>query len=189
MTFLRGNRRTGTVACSLRSARPGYMLTTPALVADGRRRQSAGRCGTGGAGAGEAAALAVNQTQTQLHATHRGGAGGGPGPSWDRRGGTGGGPGPTDIEEPAGGVLVMSRLRCGRTSDSDGRDWDGRDLRSAGLVQHARPHHSTAGDRARRVMQDRAGGAEDGIILGAESPLHWGDQIRRNRRGEITPPR
>ena len=28
-----------------------------------------------------------------------------------------------------------------------------------------------------------------GVILGAESPLHWGDQIRRNRRGEITPPR
>ena len=39
---------------------------------------------------------------------------------WGRRGGTGGGPAPTDIEGPAGGV--MNRLRCGRSSDSDGRD-------------------------------------------------------------------
>ena len=68
---------------------------------------------------------------------------GGASEDWDRRGGTGGGPGPTDIEEPAGGV--MSRLRCGRNADSDGRD-----LRSAGLVQHTGPHHSTALMGARR---------------------------------------
>ena len=37
----------------------------------------------------------------------------------------------------AGGV--MSRLRFGRSSDSDGRD-----LLYAGQVQHAGPHHSTA---------------------------------------------
>ena len=33
----------------------------------------------------------------------------------------------------------MSRLRCGRSSDSDGRD-----LVYAGPGQHAGPHHSTA---------------------------------------------
>ena len=116
-------------------------------MAAGQRRRNAGRRGTGGAGAGGAAALVVNQARTQLYATHHGGAGGVPGPTqrrchstsedWDRRGGTGGGPGPTDIEESAGGV--MSRPRCGRNSDSDGRD-----LRFSGLVQHAGQHHSTA---------------------------------------------
>ena len=49
----------------------------------------------------------------------------------------------------------MSRLRCGRNADSDGRD-----LRSAGLVQHARPHHSTApmeqGERCRPCSSMRA---------------------------------
>jgi hypothetical protein len=83
-----------------------------------------------------AEALAENQSRRS----------GGASEDWGRRGGTGRGPGPTDIEEPAGGV--MSRLRCGRNADSDGRD-----LRSAGLVQHARPHHSTAlmeqGERCR----------------------------------------
>ena len=44
-----------------------------------------------------------------------------------------------DIEalQLAGGI--MSRLRCGRSSDSDGRD-----LFYAGPVKHARQHHSTA---------------------------------------------
>ena len=91
----------------------------PGLAA-GRHQRDAGLRGTGGAGAGGAAALVVNQARTQLYATHHGGAGGGP-----------------DIEEPADGV--MSRQLFGRNSDSDGRN-----LRSAGLVQHARPHHSTA---------------------------------------------
>jgi hypothetical protein len=65
---------------------------------------------------------------------------------WGRRGGTGGGPAPTDIEGPAGGV--MNQLRCGRSSDSDGRG-----LRIAGPVQPAKPHHSPApverGERCR----------------------------------------
>ena len=45
-------------------------------------------------------------------------------------------------------AAAMSRLRCGRSSDSDGRD-----LLYAGLVQHARQHYSTAlmeqGERCR----------------------------------------
>ena len=82
------------------------------------------------------AALAEGQSR------HSGGAS----EDWGRRGGTGGGPAPTDIEGPAGGV--MNRLRCGRSSDSDGRD-----LRFAGPVQPAKQHHSTApveqGERCR----------------------------------------
>jgi hypothetical protein len=47
----------------------------------------------------------------------------------------------------------MSRLRCGRSSDSDGRD-----LRFAGLVQHARPHHSTAPmEQGERCWPDAVG--------------------------------
>ena len=59
----------------------------------------------------------------------------------------------------------MSRLRCGRSLDSDGRD-----LLYAGPVQHAGPHHSTAlmeqergagraavgSGRWRRITVDRA---------------------------------
>ena len=103
------------------------------------------------AGAGGEDALVGSQAWKRLHimaalaedqSRHSGGAS----EDWGRRGGTGGGPAPTDIEGPAGGV--MSRLRCGRSSDSDGRD-----LRFAGLVQPARPHHSTApeeqGERCR----------------------------------------
>ena len=103
------------------------------------------------AGAGGEDALVGSQAWKQLHtmaalaegqSRHSGGASEDSG----RRGGTGEGPAPTDIEEPAGGV---SRLRCGRSSDSDGRD-----LRFTGLVQPARPpHHSTApeeqGERCR----------------------------------------
>ena len=61
-----------------------------------------------------------------------------------------GGPGPRiqwyiqrTSREPAGGV--MNRLRCGRSSDSDGRS-----LHIAGPGQHAGPRHSTAPDGARR---------------------------------------
>ena len=71
---------------------------------------------------------------------------------WGRRGGTGGGPAPTDIEGPAGGV--MSRLRCGRSSDSDGRD-----LRFAGLVQPARQHHSTAPEEQGEICRSSAVGS------------------------------
>ncbi len=71
--------------------------------------------------------------------------------------GTGGGPGLTDIEGPAGGV--MSRLRCGRNTNSDGQD-----LRFAGLVQHAGPHHSTApmeqGERCRSGRLDWVEGGD-----------------------------
>jgi hypothetical protein len=59
----------------------------------------------------------------------------------------------------------MSRLLCGQSSDSDGRD-----LLYAGPVQHAGPHHSTAlmgqergagwgaagSGRRRRITVDRA---------------------------------
>ena len=44
---------------------------------------------------------------------------GGTSADWGRRSGTGGGPEPKYIEGPAGGV--MSRLRCGQSSDSDGQ--------------------------------------------------------------------
>ena len=133
------------------SARAGWL---GAARAAGRRRRSRERRAARhqrGPGAGGEEALVGNQARKQLHtmaalaegqSRHSGGAS----EDWGRRGGTGGGPAPTDIEEPAGGV--MSRLRCGRSSDSDGRD-----LRFAGLVQPARPHHSTApeeqGERCR----------------------------------------
>ena len=104
-----------------------------------------------------------NQARKQLHtmaalaegqSRHSGGAS----EDWGRRGGTGGGPAPTDIEGPAGGV--MSRQRCGRNTTSDGRD-----LRFAGLVQHAGPHHSTApmeqGERCRSSARlDRVEGGD-----------------------------
>ena len=77
------------------------------------------------AGAGGEDALMESQGWKQLHimpalAEDQGRHSGGASEDWGRRGGTGGGPAPTDIEGPAGGV--MSRLRCGRSSDSDGRD-------------------------------------------------------------------
>ena len=76
--------------------------------------------------------------------------GGGASEDWGRRGGTGGGPAPTDIEGPAGGV--MSRLRCGRSSDSDGRD-----LRFAGPVQPAQAASLDCSRGARREMPDKRG--------------------------------
>ncbi len=48
-----------------------------------------------------------------------------------------------DIEEPAGGI--MNRLRCCRSSDSDGRG-----LHTAGPGQPAGPRHVTAPNGARR---------------------------------------
>ena len=86
------------------------------------------------------AALAEGQSR------HSGGAS----EDWGRRGGTGGGPAPTDIEGPAGGV--MSRLRCGRSSDSDGRD-----LRFAGPVQPAQAASLDCSRGARREMPDKRG--------------------------------
>ena len=95
-----------------------------------------------------------NQARTQLHATHRGhGAealaedqsrrSGGTSEDWGWRSGSCGGQGPMDIE-----VACRLCMRCGRSSDSDGRD-----LLYAGPVQHAGPHHSTAlmeqGERCR----------------------------------------
>ncbi len=113
----------------------------PGLAAGGAPGAAApARSGAGGA---DSDALVENQARTRLHVTHHGlglarrrwgrtradaaavpvrlgRRSGGASEDWGRRGGTGGGPWPTDIEGPAGGV--MRRLRCGRSTDSDGRD-------------------------------------------------------------------
>ena len=75
---------------------------------------------------------------------------GGTSTDWGRRGGTGGGPEPKDIKGPAGGV--MSRLRCGRSSDSDGRD-----LRFAGLVQPWAASLDAPMERGERCRPDAVG--------------------------------
>ena len=86
---------------------------------------------------------------------------GGTSADWGRRSGTGGGPEPKDIEGPAGGV--MSRLRCGRSSDSDGLDLR---LRFAGPVQ---PWAASLDcpNGARREMQA-------GCWIGLKAEIHGG---------------
>ena len=110
-------------------------------LGSGRRRRSGGRCCTGESRSrrsghtGEPPDVDADTRYTLRRRWRRTSAdGGGLGPARPHRWKTGG---PTDIEGPAGGV--MSRLRCSRNADSDGRD-----LRFAGLVQHAVPHHSSA---------------------------------------------
>jgi hypothetical protein len=133
VTSLGGCRRTATYG--VRSIRPAYMRTTPAA---GRGWQRDGASGAPGAaaparaGAGGAAALVVNadaatrytprslrrwrRTRADAAAVPVRTGAGAEAPVEDR-----------GRRTPTGGV--MSRLRCGRSSDSDGRD-----LRLAGLV-------------------------------------------------------
>ena len=118
----------------------------------GRRRQSVRRSSTGdgrrlgrrSGRTGEAPDVDADTRYTLLRSWRRTRAdGGGSSEGWaapvDNRG-------PTNIEGPAGGV--MSRLRCSQNADSDGRD-----LRFAGLEQHAGQHQSSTlmeqGERCR----------------------------------------
>jgi hypothetical protein len=122
------------------------MLTTPAAGRGWERDGAGGAPGAAApvrAGAGGADALVEHQARTQIHVAHHGGAGGGQEPvteptqRWCVGSVPVGAGAVRHLEGPAGGV--MGRLRCGRNTASDGRD-----LRFAGLVQHAGPHHSTA---------------------------------------------
>jgi hypothetical protein len=123
----RTSSHSGGAAYGGRGVRPGYMPTMPP---EGWDRQRSGAGGAPGAAAtartkaggadGLVEALAEGQSRRS----------GGTSADWGQRSGTGRGPAPKDMEGPAGGV--MSRLRCGRSSDSDGRD-----LRFARPVQPA----------------------------------------------------